>query len=596
MKKIRFLSLFLAVFTSFMLASQPSYATAAIFGPEKPAEATPPKPVDALGRETPRGTLSGFIDSLGKSDYEKAASFLNLSYLPKTQAIAQGPKLAQSLQTLMDNGSWISPASMVSNDPLGNKDDGLSETLERLGTLKAKDKSSDLLLEKVTGTDSLSIWLISTETVKQIPGLIKDLTASPVDRVLPETMIEKKFWGVPVGHWIAMLGLIGASYLLSWLIVRGLAVLTRRCWKSKDLNNKKHVIDAFELPVRLYLATWFFVISAVEIGVSVVARQNFSGLTIIVAWVSLALLMWKLIEVIADTYQKRLILKGRYGALSGVQFFRRMAKFIFIAIALFVSLDTLGVDVTTALAALGIGGLALAFGAQKTIENFIGSIMVIFDQPVRIGDYCKVGDLTGTIEDIGMRSTRIRTLDRTVITIPNGDFSSQRIENYAHRDQFRIYNKLAFRMDATADQLRFLIVEIRKILYSHPRIDSKSANVKFIGWSDYAAMIEVIGYVMTRNNDDFMEVREDIYLRLLDVISQSGAVLTTPATPFAQYFPPMPVKGEIPLRDTIAEKVKDMTEKGELPLPKFSPEQMDQLKNSLEYPAKGSSVYKGKKE
>src|SRR4051812_35509597 len=104
-------------------------AAAAIFGPPKKEEAVVEIPKDALNRETPRGTLSGFIEALSKSDYEKAASYLNLSYLPKTQAVAQGPKLAQGLQTLMDNGAWITPSSMVSNDPFGNKEDGLSETL-----------------------------------------------------------------------------------------------------------------------------------------------------------------------------------------------------------------------------------------------------------------------------------------------------------------------------------------------------------------------------------------------------------------------------------------------------------------------------------
>lgn len=572
-------------------------AAAAIFGPPKKgeaAEAAPEIPKDALNRETPRGTLSGFISAIGQSDYEKASSYLNLSYLPKTQAQAQATTLAKGLQTLMDNGSWVSPASMVSNDPLGKIDDGLSDGVERLGTLKANDKSADLLAEKITSDDGVSIWLISTQTVKQIPRLVKNLRTSRLDRALPDSLLEPKFWGVPVGHWIAMLGLVGAAYIVSWAFVWALAWVTRKCWKNKDIN-KKHVIDAFELPVRLYVATWVFVISSVQIGISVVARQHFSQITIIVAWVSLALLMWKLIDVIAETSQKKLIEKGKYGALSGVHFFRRMAKFIFAAIATFVTLGTIGIDVTAGLAALGIGGLALAFGAQKTIENFIGSIMVIFDQPVRIGDYCKVGDIAGTIEDIGMRSTRIRTLDRTVITIPNGDFSAQRIENYAHRDQFRIYSKLGFRMDATANQVRYLIVEIRSLLYSHPRIDSKSANVKFIGWSEYATFLEIAAYVMTRNNDDFMEVREDIYLRILDIIEKSGATLTTPATPFAQYFP-SPTDESKTVKAEAEQKIQEMQEKGDLPIPKFDTSKIDSLKASVEYPPKGSSSYKGKKE
>ncbi len=597
MKKISFL----AIISSFLILSLPHTANAtaaAIFGPPKKGdaakEAVPEIPKDALNRETPRGTLSGFISAIGQDDYEKAASYLNLSYLPKTQAQAQGKILAKGLQTLMDNGSWISPAAMVSNDPMGKVDDGLSDGVERLGTLKAKDKSADLLAEKITSDDGVSIWLISTQTVKQIPGFVKNLSESKLDRALPDSLLEPKFWGVPLGHWIAMLGIVGAAYLISWAVVWVLAWCTRKCWKNKDIN-KKHVIDAFELPVRLYVATVIFVVACVQIGISVVARQHFSQITIIVSWISLALLMWKLIDVIAETSQRKLIEKGKYGALSGVHFFRRMAKFIFAAIATFVTLDTVGIDVTAGLAALGIGGLALAFGAQKTIENFIGSIMVIFDQPVRIGDYCKVGEIAGTIEDIGMRSTRIRTLDRTLITIPNGDFSAQRIENYAHRDQFRIYTKLAVRLDATADQLRYLIVEIRSLLYSHPKLETKSANVKFIGWSEYSTFIEVVAYVMTRNNDDFMEVREDVYLRILDIIEKSGTTLTTPATPYAQYFP-SPTEESKTVKAEAEQKVRDLITRNDLPLPKFDPKKIEDLKSSIDYPPKGSSIYKGKKE
>lgn len=595
MKKIGFLSIFSLLLLTFVSPANATSAAAAIFGPPKKGEAAPAPvaiPKDDLGRDTPRGTLSGFISALGKDDYQKAASFLNLSYLPKTQAVSQSETIVKYLQSLMDSSS-ITPVSMVSNDPLGKTDDGLPEGVERLGTLKGKDKSVELLAEKITGDSGAPIWLISSETMKQVPALAKSLSETWIDRVLPAPMIESKLWGVPIGHWIAMLGFVGIAYIIAWTLVWGMAWCTRKCWKNTDVN-KSHVIDAFQLPVRLYLSVWLFVILSRQIGISVIARQYFSQITIIVAWISIALLMWKLIDVIAEASQKKLILKGKYGALSGVHFFRRMAKFIFGAIALFVTLGTIGIDVTAFLAALGIGGLALAFGAQKTIENFIGSIMVIFDQPVRIGDFCKVGEIQGTIEDIGMRSTRIRTLNRTVVTIPNGDFSSQRIENFAHRDQFRILSQLNFRLDVSADQLRYMITEIRSLLYSHPRIDTKSPNVKFIGWNDYSSIIEVTAYVITRNNDDFLEVREDIYLRMLDIIGSAGATLTTPSTPYGQFAPAEDIK--FASRINAEQKVRDMVEKGSLPMPKFDAKKIEELKASTEYPAKGSSAYKGKKE
>src|SRR5690606_23005857 len=135
----------------------------------------------------------------------------------------------------------------------------------------------------------------------------------------------------------------------------------------------------------------------------------------------------------------------------------RAAKIAIVALGIIWILGAIGVDITTGLAALGIGGLALALGAQKTIENFVGSVTLITDQPIRVGDFCSVAGTTGTIEKIGMRSTRIRTLDRTVVTIPNGEFSSSKIENYAHRDRFWFHPVIGLRYETTPDQIRYLL-------------------------------------------------------------------------------------------------------------------------------------------
>jgi MscS family membrane protein len=560
----------------------------AIFGPPKSSDAAVAEaPKDALGRETPRGTLSGFIDAIRKDDFDRAASYLNLSYLTKTQAAAQGPKLARSLETLLDSGAQLTPISILSNEVEGNENDGLSEGLERLGTLVGNGESADLVAERITGKDGISIWLISTETMRKVPKLVKNVKSPPIDRLLPKTLLEHKVAGAPVGHWLAMLTLAGLAYLLAFLAVRSVLVLLRRCWKRHETDTR-HVVDAFELPVRLYLAVWAYVFAVQKTGISIVARQDLSRPVIIVAWISLALFLWKLIDVVAEASEKKLIARGKYGALSGVQFFRRMAKFFFLAIALFVSLDTIGIDVTAALAALGIGGIALAFGAQKTVENFIGSIMVIFDQPVRIGDFCKVGDIMGTIEDIGMRSTRIRTLERTIVTIPNGDFSSQRIDNFAHRDRMRLYTKLFLRLDTSPDQIRYLLVEIRAMLFAHPRMDASTANTRLVGWTQDALEIEVTGAVPTANFDDFMEVREDIYLRVLEIVRNAGAVLAMPVPTG------LPGSGESdPAREefrTKAERqVRDWIAGGRLQLPKFDPEEIARLKNSLDYPPRGAA-------
>lgn len=126
-------------------------------------------------------------------------------------------------------------------------------------------------------------------------------------------------------------------------------------------------------------------------------------------------------------------------------------------LAVIIIFGNLGFDLTTGIAALGIGGLALAFGAQKTIENLIGSVVVVADRPIHVGDYCKFGAYEGVVIDIGIRSTRVRTLNRTVVTIPNGEFSALQIENYATRDMFHFLHNLYISKDTNLGKLQMMI-------------------------------------------------------------------------------------------------------------------------------------------
>ncbi len=129
-------------------------------------------------------------------------------------------------------------------------------------------------------------------------------------------------------------------------------------------------------------------------------------------------------------------------------------------------------------AGLGVGGIAIALAAQKTIENLFGGITLYGDSPVRVGDFCRFGDKVGTVEEIGIRSTRVRTLDRTVVTIPNADFSNLQLENFAKRDRMRLFAMIGVRYETTPDQLRYILVEVRKLLYAHERVTADPARIR----------------------------------------------------------------------------------------------------------------------
>jgi MscS family membrane protein len=292
------------------------------------------------------------------------------------------------------------------------------------------------------------------------------------------------------------------------------------------------------------------------------------------------LLLWRLIDVFGQFLQRRMIRHRHQAGLSAVMFLRRGAKIAVIVFGVIAILGTLGFDVTTGLAALGIGGIALALGAQKTVENFVGSVTLIADQPIRVGDFCKVGETTGTVESIGMRSTRIRTNDRTVVTIPNGDFSSQRIENFAHRDRIWFHPTFGVRSDTSPDQIRYLLVELRSILYAHSKIDPESARVRFVGVGNSSFNLEVFSYVLTSDFNEFLEIQEDLLLRMMDVIAASGTDFAFPSQTI--YLGRDTGKSE---ENTLAaeEKVKNWRESDDLQLPRFSPERIQSLQNTIPY-------------
>jgi len=124
---------------------------------------------------------------------------------------------------------------------------------------------------------------------------------------------------------------------------------------------------------------------------------------------------------------------------------------VVIIIAVVVWLDNVGFQVTTLLAGLGLGGLALALGLQKTIENVVGAITLYSAQPVRIGDFGQFGNTMGTVEEISLRATQVRTLDRTIVSVPNAEFSALHINNFSKRDKIWYHHKIRLRYDTTPD-------------------------------------------------------------------------------------------------------------------------------------------------
>jgi MscS family membrane protein len=202
-----------------------------------------------------------------------------------------------------------------------------------------------------------------------------------------------------------------------------------------------------------------------------------------------------------------------------------------LSLFLFAILGVLGVwgyNTSTILAGLGVGGLAVALAAQKTIENLFGGISVIGDRPVLVGDVCRFGDHVGTVMHIGLRSTRIRTPDRTIISVPNGQFSSMSLENISGRDKIWFHPTLNLRRDTTSDQMLQVLASFREILTGHPKVETGTIPVRFIGVGAYSLDVEVVVYVTTSDYDEFLAVQQEMLLKMLQAVEHAGTALAVP--------------------------------------------------------------------
>lgn len=241
-----------------------------------------------------------------------------------------------------------------------------------------------------------------------------------------------------------------------------------------------------------------------------------------------AWLLVKTVDLISG--QIRLRLEARHSTLSrsALPLASRVIKIAILIFAVTAVIGSWGYNTNTIWAGLGIGGVAVALAAQKTIENLFGGVAVVSDRPVAIGDFCKFGDRVGTVEDIGLRSTRVRTLDRTLVSVPNSEFSSLVLENFSRRDKVWFHPTLNLRRDTQPDQVRSVLEAIHRILTEHPKVEVGSLPVRFVGAGSYSLDVEVFAYIQTADYDEFLKIQQELLLKILDAISAAGTALAIP--------------------------------------------------------------------
>jgi MscS family membrane protein len=501
---------------------------------KEPAEA-PAVTADTLGRETPRSMVAGLIGALGELDYDRAALYFDLPASSGSRQQLAAASQARSFHALLDNNGSLKPFAVLSNAEAGELDDDLASDQEDIGEVTLADKKIPILLTRVQDGER-HVWRVSKETLNQLAAASKRLPVAQAPK-----QDEYFVAGAPVKDWAILLGLgviiFGGLWIFSVLTV----TIGRRMVSDPAASSGYRFFEAAMPPLSLLIAVAVFYNWADQLPVSIVARQTLLRYTGIVTAIAVVWFGLRLVDGIADLAVTRMQRHQRRQIISVIILVRRTVKFLLLTFAAIGILGTFGIDVTTGIAALGIGGIALALGAQKTVENLVGSVTIIADRPLQVGDFVKVGDVVGTVEDVGIRSSRIRTGERTVITVPNGDLSARQIENFAERDRFLFNPVIAIAYATTSAKLREAIAIVQNVLSSHDQM-AEGARARLGNITDRAFNIEVFAYIDVPEFDTQVVIREELLLSIYEQLEAAGISLAFPSQTIM--FPPRQTSAE----------------------------------------------------
>jgi MscS family membrane protein len=350
-----------------------------------------------------------------------------------------------------------------------------------------------------------------------------------LDQVLPDKLTHVKILHLPLTRWISFIVILPllavAARLLGLALIAVLRPFIRRIAKRDD----DRAIELFKNPFSLFLLA-VAIFAYVPLTESTFSRLFWSQLAVTLVVVSLTWLAIRFIDVLADRVSRNYENTASSGRIGITRLVGQFSKGLAVVVAAATILAVAGINLTAVLTGLGVGGIAIAFAAQKTLENLFGGIMIASDQPIRVGDFCRAGEYSGTVEGIGLRSTRIRTMDRTLVSVPNGQLSVMSLENFALRDKIRLSHTVALQCDISAEQIRKVLEDVRKTVTSHEDIEQGSARVRLVGVRNGAIEIELFAYVATSSWERFLAVQEEILLAVIGIIQETGAALAYPGS------------------------------------------------------------------
>jgi MscS family membrane protein len=489
--------------------------------------ATPPVvvdtgPEDALNRGTPRGSIIGFLEASSVFDFEKAAQFLDLRNLPEEAEELGGRELARQLNHVLSRAVWLDDYT-VSDKPGGVKGDNLPDYRDQLVVIKTKQGDVPMWMQHVPRGDGEEIWKVSNRSVALVPELYDEFSyPAYIERIRNWFPEDASFLGVEAFKWLIFIFFA----LLSWPVFRLIGLLLIRVFSSPGSPTYplwRKIMTGPMVAVGIILVGEAVI---ARLGVGAVAQEIMQAQTLntaIAIWV-----LWSIANLVKAHQQQKLTDIGRPGAARLMQPMTTFIKLIVLMFGILFWLNNVGINISTVLAGLGVGGLALALALQKPIEDMMGALTLFTQAPIRVGDFCQYGGITGIVEDIGLRSTRIRTLTNTLVHVPNARIAHVEIENFTARTKIRFWPTLRLRYDATPAQLREITAGILAMLEQHENVYEDPLRVRLTDFDEDAILIKVHSFLKTTDFPESLGIAEDLNFRIMDIVQAAGTQFALP--------------------------------------------------------------------
>jgi len=493
------------------------------------AQAAPGAQEDPLRRETPRSAFLGFVEASQRGSRAAAAEYLQW---PRQKMPIGKEDAAEQLLFVLNHG-FEGNLDRLSRDPGGNAMDGLAPDRERAGTaVLANGERVDIYLTRVQQPSGVSIWLVAADTVAEIPRMYSHSGLPQLERRLPKFLRSSSFGELPLWVPLALLALVPVLFLVSRLfmgIVLGALRLYFRLRGRPVRVRRSRAWQALSWPSAFLLTLGLHRLISPMVGIPLLHRQYYSRTITVLLLAGIVWWLWRAVDLVAERIRDHVQLVNPQTAQSIHVLGRRLLKGIALFIAFLAGLAAFGVDLTATLAGLGIGGVALAFASQKTLENVFSGIFVLSDRSIVVGDVCQIGQHVGEVVDVGLRSMQLRTVKRTVVYVPNGTLATMEVENLTRRDKFLFNPIVGLRYETTLEQLQRVTTDIRASLITDARVENSTLRVRFVRFGAYSLDVEVFAYVHAADYPAFLGVQEELLMRIMGIVKYAGTGFAFPS-------------------------------------------------------------------